>query len=245
MATYNDYGIVLSSYKFGESDKILNIYTKTSGLVKAVCKGSRKLTSSFGSKVDQLSCCYFQFAKGKNLYTVCECEQVKSFALLRSDLTRLTYGMLFIEIVSNFAHEEESESKEVYELLYSSLDKLQRIINPELLAIEFLLEFLSIHGYKPQFDTCVSCSKVINLVDTIKSYSYSSILGGLLCSGCADLIDHKAVSLDILKILIPSSSSQLSVPTNKDIRLILELLKEHVNMRAKNKIKSFDLAFSL
>ena len=241
MSTYNDYGIVLNSYKLGESDKILNIYTKTKGLVKAVCKGSRKLTSSFGSKVDQLSCCYFQFAKGKNLYTVCECEQVKSFALLRSDLIRLTYGMLFLETVSNFAHEEESESEEVYELLYSSLEKLQTSESPELMAIEFLLEFLSIHGYKPQLGTCVSCSKATNLTSTAKSYPYSPILGGLLCNQCADLIDHKAISLEVLKILNHSYSSL----ENENIRLVLDLLKEHINMRAKNKIKSFDLAFSL
>ncbi len=261
MPTYNDYGIVLSSYNLAESDKILNIYTKENGLVRAIAKGVKKLKSRFTGKVDQLSCCYFHFAKGKNLDIVSDCSQVTNFPLLRSDLIRLTYGILFLEIVNSFAHEMESESTHIYDLLYNGLQELQKIDNPAQFSIEFILEFLSIHGLNPQLETCVSCSKEISFVESIKDYPYSYILGGLLCKECSGFIDFAPVNLEAIEILEgkilfysktkskeqrESSTATLNKPILQEkIYPALNLLKEHINIRAKNKINSFDLVFSL
>ena len=249
MPTYNDYGIVLNSYDLGESDKILNIYTKEKGLVRAVVKGARKTSSKFSGKVDQLSCCYFQFATGKNLGTVCDCEQVNSFPLLRSDLQRLTSAVLFLEIVSNFAHEDEHDSLHVYDLLYESLDNLQISANSDLDSISFISKFLSIHGYKPQFETCVHCSVEVGLSPTLEtdlvSIPYSSVLGGILCSECAKLIDHKQIDRETINILKQAETRLIASQQRENIRPALNLLREHTDIRAKYKIQSFDLMFSL
>ncbi len=239
MSTYNDYGIVLNSYDLSESDRILNIYTKENGLVRAVVKGVRKPTSKFTGKVDQLSCCYFHFANGKNLNTLCDCEQVNSFSLLRSNLTRLTSAVLFLEIVSNFAYEDESDSQHIYELLYESLNNLQRSSNPDLDSINFISKFLSLHGYKPQFETCVHCSEPVE-ADLVSVY-YSSVLGGILCNECARIIDHRQIKSNVIEILKNAAQGL----KHEDIRSALELLREHIDIRAKNRIKSFDLVFSL
>ncbi|OGI12955.1 MAG: DNA repair protein RecO [Candidatus Melainabacteria bacterium RIFCSPLOWO2_02_FULL_35_15] len=255
MPTYNDYGIILNSYDLGESDRILNIYTKENGLVRAVVKGARKTLSKFSGKVDQLSCCYFHFASGKNLDTVCDCEQVNSFSLLRSNLICLTSAVLFLEIVSNFAHEDEHDSHHIYDLLYVSLNRLQISPNPDLESISFISKFLSLHGYKPQFETCVSCAAKTDLKPALSgSYPYSSILGGILCSNCSGTINSKSVNSQTLNILLNAGrdipieqlyNKQSLNNQNKNIRSVLELLREHLDVRAKNKIKSFDLVFSL
>ena len=247
MPTYNDYGIVLNSYNFAEADKIFNIYTRENGLVRGLGKSVRKSGSKFGGRLDQLSCCNFQFAYGKNLDRICDCKQINSFPLLRADLARLTYGVLFLEVVSSFAHEKESESHFIYDLLYSSLDKLQVAGNPELFSIKFILEFLSIHGFSAQVNTCVSCSTSLQppasslqpLTASLK-YFYSSALGGLLCAECAHLIDHKLVDIEVLKVI-----QKYETKSNEHIHLALDLLREHIDIRAKSKIKSFDLVFSL
>ena len=251
MPTYNDYGIILNSYDLGESDRILNIYTKENGLVRAVVKGVRKTTSKFSGKVDQLSCCYFHFAKGKNLDTVCDCEQVNSFPLLRANLARLTSAILFLEIVSNFAHEDEHDSHDIYELLYESLKCLQISPNPNLDSINFISNFLSLHGYKPQFDTCVHCSVEVGLGPTLETdlapaLFYSSVLGGILCNECARVIDHKKIQSSVINLLKQEAETRLiASQQGEDIRLALDLLREHIDIRAKNKIRSFDLMFSL
>lgn len=250
MPTYNDYGIILKSFDLSETDKILNIYTKANGLVRAVAKGAKKTTSKVSGKVDQLFCSYFQFAKGKKLDTICDIEQVTSFPKLRSDPSRLFFGILFLDIVNSFAHEGESESTEIYDLLYFSLNELQTTSNPEFVTLTFILNFLSIHGFKPQFDTCVSCSKNIgkaekdnrnrtNLKPKI-GYAYSSTLGGLLCNECLN-IEHKVIPGEVINLLTTATKS-----TNADLlRPLLKLLQDHLNARSKKEIKSFDLVFSL
>ncbi|OGI20218.1 MAG: DNA repair protein RecO [Candidatus Melainabacteria bacterium RIFCSPHIGHO2_02_FULL_34_12] len=246
MPTYNDYGIVLTSYSFSEADKILNIYTRNNGLVRAIGKGIKKPTSRFGGKTGQLSCCYFHFAKGKNLDILSDCEQINAFPKLRGDLIRLTYGMLFVEIVSSFAYEMESESTHIYELLYSALDKLQITEIPDLFSIRFIMEFLSIHGFRPQLETCVSCSKNISYEGSRDYFPFSSILGGLLCNKCSHSIDHKKININVLQLLgINDELNNIHPIKQEDIRLALELVREHTDMRGKNKIKTFDLVFSL
>ena len=239
MPTYNDYGIVLKSYNLSEADKILNIYTRENGLVRAVCKGAKKLTSKLGRKIDQLTASCFLFAKGKNLDTICEIQEVNSFQKLRKDLNKLSFGILFVEIVSNFAHEGESESSYVYDLLYSSLDSLQSSTDLELTTIKFILDFLHIHGFKPQLETCVSCSNKI-FTGRDEDFPYSVTLGGLLCERCLYL-EHKLVSPDVFKIL-----AGMGLPRQAHtIHMALDILKEHINARAKNKVNTFDLVASL
>ena len=257
MPTYSDFGIILKSFDFSEADKIFTIYTKTSGLVRAICKGIKKNKSKFSGKIDQLYCLFLQFANGRNLDIICEVEQVNCFAKLRESSTRIFYGFLLLDIVNSFALEGESESSKVYSLLYSSLDKLQDIKYPELIAIKFTKEFLQIHGFKPQFETCVSCSKELrtqHLEDACKPfnkhYPYSSTLGGLLCKNCADEINHKTVNTGVLNILESNfeenqDPKDMDRDFNKDIRQTLGLLKDHLNTRAKGEIKTFDLVFSL
>lgn len=238
MPTYNDYGIVLSSYNLLETDEILNIYTKENGLVRAIAKSVKKPNSRLGGKVDKLSCCYFQFAKGRNLDVISDCEQINGFPLLRSDLARLTYGILFIEVVSSFAHEQESESSRIYDLLYSSLKELESTSSPVLLSIKFITEFLFLHGFEPQFETCVACSKRVLMKED--HVSYSCALGGVLCNECAILVDHKLVDINVLETI-----KKCQAKNNEDLHLALNLLREHIDMRAKNKVNSFDLVFSL
>ena len=254
MPTYNDYGIVLSNYNYSESDKILNIYTKENGLVKAIAKGVKKSNSRLGGKVTQLSCCFFQFAKGKNLDVITDCSQVNSFALLRSDLNRLTYGILFLEIVRSFAHEMESESIHIYELLYSGLEHLQTINDPDLFSIKFILDFLIVHGFSPQLETCVSCSREVDRSISPQVNYYSCVLGGLLCVECSGFVEYKQISSQVLNIIegcLHNFQKDSSIKTNHDIasreniQIALDLLRDHINLRAKSKIKTFDIVFSL
>ena len=134
-------------------------------------------------------------------------------------------------------------------MLYESLNRLQTSSNPELDSINFISRFLSLHGYKPQLETCVSCSEDVGAdllsAQESKKYPYSSILGGILCNNCSSVVNSKPVDLEVLKILLESESSSFQVSQNKNIRSAVELLREHLDIRAKNKIKSFDLVFSL
>ncbi|MDQ3925703.1 MAG: DNA repair protein RecO, partial [Actinomycetota bacterium] len=70
MAVYKSKGIVLRSIRYGEADRILDLYTQESGLVSAIAKGIRRTKSRFGGRLEPLSCVEFLAYEGKTLDTI-------------------------------------------------------------------------------------------------------------------------------------------------------------------------------
>ncbi len=50
MALYTDEGVVLRTAKLGEADRIITLFTRMHGKVRAVAKGVRRTKSRFGGR---------------------------------------------------------------------------------------------------------------------------------------------------------------------------------------------------
>lgn len=249
MRTFNDIGIVLNSNDLSERDKIISIYTRDHALIKAVAKGAKGSKSKFKGKLENLSCVKLHIAKGKSLDVICDVEQVNSFHSLKKDLSKITYGFLFLEVIKNFSFEEENESPEIFKLIYESLEEMQTTTCIELSAINFLLNFLVMHGIEPQLESCVHCSKDLQLeeIKTQEMVPFSSELGGVLCNSCLDS-RHKKIktsSVELLTKMLRHSEINNDLTSHKSLREAIELLQEHLNERSRKKINSFELLLSL
>lgn len=55
MTTYRDRGVVLRTYKLGESDRIVVVMTREHGKIRAVAKGVRKTKSKIGARLEPMS----------------------------------------------------------------------------------------------------------------------------------------------------------------------------------------------
>ena len=88
MAVYRSKGIVLRSIRYGEADRILDLYTRDAGLVSAIAKGIRRTRSRFGARLEPLSCVDFVAYHGRTLDTVTQAEVLRSFHGVREDLAR-------------------------------------------------------------------------------------------------------------------------------------------------------------
>ena len=53
--SYKTEAVVLRSFRFGEADRVLHVYTLDRGRVGAVAKGVRKTRSRFGARLEPLS----------------------------------------------------------------------------------------------------------------------------------------------------------------------------------------------
>ena len=89
MAVYRSKGIVLRSIRYGEADRILDLYTRDAGLVSIIAKGIRRTKSRFGGRLEPLSCVDFLAYEGRTLDTVTQVEVLRSFQGVREDLKRL------------------------------------------------------------------------------------------------------------------------------------------------------------
>src|SRR3712207_3455365 len=124
MAVYRSKGIVLRSIRYGEADRILDLYTQDAGLVSAIAKGIRRTKSRFGARLEPLSCVDFVAYNGRTLDTVTQAEVLRSFRGIREDLARFDAAAGVVGSVRALSGGDEADRR-VFNLLYNALDALE------------------------------------------------------------------------------------------------------------------------
>ena len=173
MALYRDEGIVLRTYKLGESDRIVSIFTRQRGKVRAVAKGVRKTKSRFGARLEPPSHIAALFYEGRELDIVTQAESIDHFRPIRDDLDRLTRAVSMLEAVDQLGLEGEPNPA-LYHMLLGALRALSGHSGP-LVVPAFFLKVLSLEGFRPVVDQCVECGEVDGLV------SFDLESGGTRC----------------------------------------------------------------
>ncbi len=176
MALYRDEGVVLRTHKLGEADRIVVLFTRGRGKVRAVAKGVRRTRSKFGSRLEPGSIVGLQLYEGRNLDIVTQAERVETLDALRTDLDRYGRSAVLLEIIDNATEDGESNPA-VYKLLTGALRELDRAGNP-LVVPTFVARFLVLEGVQPLVDACVRCGATTDLV-AIQIHE-----GGVLCRSC-------------------------------------------------------------
>ena len=174
MALYRDEGIVLRTHKLGESDRIISIFTKQRGKVRAVAKGVRKTKSRFGSRLEPPSHVAALFYEGRGeLHIVTQAESIDHFRPIRDDLDRLTRAVSMLEAVDQLGLEGEPNPA-LYQMLLGALRALSGHSGP-LVVPAFFLKVLALEGFRPVIDRCVECG----VEDDLTSFDLES--GGTRC----------------------------------------------------------------
>ena len=195
--TFRSEAIVLKRSDFGEADRLLTLYTRDFGKIRAIAKGARKPQSRKTGHVELFMRTQFLFAEGRDISVITQAEMVEAYPALRNDLVRMTYVSYAIELLDKFTVEEDRQSP-IYDLLVQALDWFAGTENVMTAARFYELQLLSLTGFRPQLFRCVSCGEPIQEQDQW----FSGELGGLLCPNCY-LADGKAraVTAVVVKVL--------------------------------------------
>lgn len=174
--TYRSEGIVLRRRDFGEADRLLTLYTRDYGKVRAIAKGARKPQSRKGGHIELFMRTNFLIARGRTLDIVTQAELVEPYRGLRDDLARTAYASYAVELLDNFTAEEDRDLRK-YNLLVQALHWLEEATDLRLAARYYELHILALAGYQPQLFRCLDCGEQILEQDQF----FSAELGGLLC----------------------------------------------------------------
>ena len=184
MAVYKSKGIVLRSIRYGEADRILDLYTRDAGLVSAIAKGIRRTKSRFGARLEPLSCVDFVAYHGRTLDTVTQAEVLRSFHTVRENLARFEAAAGMVRSVRALSGGDEADRR-VFNLLYNALDALEtRERGFEAVEAAFGLKLSILAGYAPQLEACLSCEIDLGQEAAGPHLYFAPNLGGVLCSGC-------------------------------------------------------------
>ena len=174
---YREQGVVLRTYRLGEADRIVVFMTEGRGKVRAVVKGVRKTKSRFGSRLEPLSHVSLILYEGRNLDTVTQAEVLDHFRPVREDLERFSKAQSLLEAVDSVAQEAQANPR-LYRMLVGALRSLAAADSP-LLVGAFFWKLLSLEGYQPVLDVCVSCG-----ADEAGLSGFDADAGGALCGDC-------------------------------------------------------------
>jgi DNA repair protein RecO (recombination protein O) len=204
MAVYRSKGIVLRSIRYGEADRILDLYTRDAGLVSAIAKGIRRTKSRFGARLEPLSCVDFVAYHGRTLDTITQAEVLRSFRRVREDLACFEAAAGMVGSMRALSGGDEADRR-VFNLLYNALGALEaRDSGFEAVEVSFGLKLSILAGYAPQLDACLSCEA--NTDGAAGPLYFSPNLGGVLCSDCrsaaSDSFPLPPGTVERLKVLI-------------------------------------------
>ncbi|MFQ5436124.1 MAG: DNA repair protein RecO [Anaerolineae bacterium] len=198
--TYRSEAIVLKRSDFGEADRLLTLYTREYGKIRAIAKGARKPQSRKTGHVELFmrSSCFF--AKGRDLDILTQAEMVEAYAALREDLVRTTYAAYAVELLDRFTVDEDPHP-DIYSLLAAVLSWFGAHEDVLLVARYYELRLLSLSGFRPQLFHCVSSGEPIQEQDQF----FSAELGGFLAPEAHTADRHArpvtAVAVKVLRYL--------------------------------------------
>src|SRR2546421_12350389 len=110
--SYKTEAIVLRSFRLGEADRVLHLYTLERGRVGAVAKGVRRTKSRFGARLEPLSHVQTILHQGRGeLQTVTAVDLVRSHRAAREDPYPLRGGRVGLEAVLPLYSEQEADPR--------------------------------------------------------------------------------------------------------------------------------------
>jgi DNA repair protein RecO (recombination protein O) len=194
VALYREQGIVLRTYKLGETDRILSVLTQGRGKVRAVAKGVRRPGSRFGGRLEPFSHVDLQLYEGRNLDIVTQAELLTSFAPVRADYALSACGSAMVEAADRVAQEDERALR-LFLLLLEGLRTLALgPSTPASVLDGYLFRLASLAGYHPYLDACAGCGA------PGRHAVFSSVAGGSLCTGCAPF-DAQPLDTEVVDLL--------------------------------------------
>lgn len=170
-------GIILKETNYSESSKILNVLTKEYGLLGILSKGCRNMKSKLRSSSRKLIYAKFNiYYKKDGLSTLISTDIINSYKNIVSNLDKISYATYIIDLTYQVIR--QSDKKEIFDILRSSLEKIDEGLDEAVITSIVELKYLHYLGVMPNIDECSICGNKTNII------TLSGKVGGLICSNC-------------------------------------------------------------
>lgn len=189
--------LVLRHSDWGEADRILTLFTRQAGKLRAIAKGARKLHSRKAGHLEPFTRVKLLLAKGRDFWIITQADTIDAYPAVREDLLRTGYAAYLCELLDRFT-QEEGQSIPLFEELAQGLGRVAALEDPFVTMRYFELRLLDHTGYRPQLFQCVSCAAEIQAEDQY----FDPGSGGVVCPRCiARMPEARPISLNALRFL--------------------------------------------
>ncbi len=177
--------IVLHAMKYGDTSKIVTLYTRKYGKLKVIAKGVRTAKNKVGASLEPMTISSVVFYKKQNreLSLLSKCEIALPLKNIFAVEDKLAAGLAVIELLSMTMHDEH-EDEQLYCSVVETLCEIDRAQNnPVNVFIAFIMNFIHRIGLSLTLDRCVHCGTAIEATAGHARFQLSE--GTIVCAACA------------------------------------------------------------
>ncbi len=199
-----DLAICLRTTSYSETSQVITLFTKQSGRIDAIAKGSRRAKSAFDGPLEIFSFgrVVISISASGGLSTLTEFQQQPIFLSLRKNLDVLNCALFGAELVNSFTHDHDPHP-ELFDCFVQFLTDVQHGRDrAEALSLLILFQLVLLRqvGLGPVLEMCVNCKK--SFTQSWRGTYFCHSANGLVCADCEGaFVDRTALSKSVAATL--------------------------------------------
>ncbi len=224
--------IVLHSFDYRETSRIVRLATREAGVVSVIARGARRPKSKFGQGLDLFTSGTAQLVlhPTNDLHTLASFDASRARPLLAGSLRRFGAAAALSEMCMRFGTEAAAG---VHDALRDGLDALERADDDAVAAATFSAGWRLVAeiGFAPTLDACALCQREIGPDEEVR-FAHRS--GGAVCTSCRTLVPGARVLPATARAALSAwlNDGEVRIPDLQTARahqrLLREFLEEHL-----------------
>jgi len=150
--------IILKTFPLGEADRLVSFFGRSSGRMRGVAAGARRVKNRYGSTLEILSHVQIWYVEKetRDLVRIQQADLLESFHKAQSDYG-LSTGLAVISEISELILPEHEVSEAMFRLILLVAREVERTGDWNLPLSYFAFWTVRLGGWLPRFDRCVVC----------------------------------------------------------------------------------------
>ena len=152
--------IILKTFPLGEADRLVSFLGRTSGRMRGVAAGARRLRNRYGSTLELLShvqIWYFE-RETRDLVRIQQADLLDSFHKAQSDYA-LSTGLALVSEAAERVLPEHEVNESMFRLVLLTVREIERRASLVLPLSYFAFWTVRLAGWLPRFGVCAVCGK--------------------------------------------------------------------------------------
>jgi DNA repair protein RecO (recombination protein O) len=174
--------LVLHSFAYGDTSRILRLLTPDFGVRSLLARGALSPKSRFGGVLEPFTEgeAQFNLRENRDLLNLSGFTLIRSRQAIGRDLLAFSGASLAAELVLRFATDEPQPH--LFAAVVTALDRLAaREYDPAAASLSAIWTVISSFGFHPSVDSCVGCGRVLAEDEASR---FHAELGGVTCRTC-------------------------------------------------------------
>lgn len=188
-------GIVIRTTDYGETNKVVTLYTRELGKVGVMARGAKKPNSRLAAVTQLFTYGYFLMQKSTGLGSLQQGEMISSMRFIREDIFLTAYASYIVDLTDK-STDDRKTNPYLFELLFQTLTLMNEGFDLDVLTNIYEMKMLNVLGLYPILNECAICKM------TDGQFSFSIREGGFICHRCLEQDPyHYKISPATVKLL--------------------------------------------